>query len=1122
MLKYLGNIIEKRPWFIVILVILITIGFSILIPGLKMKTDFKEFTPEDKVVDAFWKISRSYGEKNLLMFLYIEKLKSDSILSTDALREMQYIEKELLKLNMVNSSLSLISIINQACYLEFGKSVENCTDEQLLIVTNDLLDENNPKEIQIFEKDDPNEKIDFNKYPKIAKGKSIDEIDIKNCFISYDENIFTFSFEVYDLSSFKSELKSPIPFYNVVEWYLDFENIIRPNPQLDINYKISAHIEPKHSIWEIGKGPLKNIKSIAQYIKNRELVNSYKMDAYLWIKAPDMPFYFPINLETAKVYFDFDENMINIDVSREEIGKYGVALTYGSYELPAKLTNFKAGTRYYQSPVLKLPWLRVSANTSSFFRFLDKVINRPILGKITENLFNKFANFSYQDFDELFEKTDQYISLPDQISLKDLEQSWINCDVSPDKGFSENQLFVETNIFDEIRISILGLISDDYKITKKPSATIILLYINVSSEFESQSSATEYLLEKIKEIDLKNSEVTVIVTGDSVISLQMNEVTNEANIIIVPMIFIMIILVLFISFRRVSYVLLPLLALIVSTIWIFGIMVLLDITFTTLSVAIIPLVLGLGVDYSVHLSHHYRLELSKGLTPAIAIKRSVSEVGTAMFLAMITTVIAFLSFLSASIPPLRDLGILLSIGIFFTFITSITLQASIRYILDRKKGKLKKLKIKKSYKLNILMGHFARIILKNQKKIIIVVIVVTIFLGYSATKIETGFDLYSFLPEDNPAMDVFGKIQEDFPYVGQVQEYILIEGDVATIKTLEGIKETHENFLDDTFITKKSDGTANAESIYTIILQATNNNESLIEEFNLDKVTKIPNSDKDVERLYDYLWNNLEYGIQTQISLNKTVSGYYDGAVIRVFVSVAVATDQEGKLTNDLELFNKEFQEDLADYGNAKGIATGQWVITNKITSDLSQSQIISTAISFILATIVLIIAYKRFSLGFIVLIPVMFSIIWILGTMSIIGYNLDVLTITVTSLTIGIGIDYAIHATEKFRLVVDKTGDVNVALYETIEKTGGALLIAALTTILGFGMLIFAPIPPQAKFGVIMVMTISYSFISSLTILPLVLVRWAKWTKKRKGYIISKRPAEKEFLDEINSNKHK
>jgi len=1116
MLKGLGRIVEKRPWLVITLILLITVGFSTLIPSLEMKTDFKDFMPDDETVQAFWDVSNTFGQSKTMMFLYLENLRAESAISVNAIREIQYIEEKLLDLDEVNSSLSIITILDQICFAEFGDSIKNCTDEQVQIAINDILIKEFPSSIQTFNNDDPNEKIDYNRYPRITRGKSIEDIDIKNCYISYNDESYTFSFEVYDLSSFESKIKSPIPLTNVIEWYLDFENIIRPDPQLDIEYKITAHIEPKNSLWEIGKGPLKNIKSLIQQIVNRELLNSYKKEAYLWVKQKGMPFAFPVSLKTAEIEFDTQKNIIKIDVSRDELGKYGVALRYGSFELPAKLTNFKAGIRYYKTPIFKFPWFRISANTSFILKSLNKIMNRPILGNIANRLMNKFVNFSYEDFKVLFENTDEFISLPDQIALKDLEDLWINLDVAPDNYNSKNEIFIKTPLYEDLKVNILAFLSKDFEKNQKPHASMVLLSLDIGWDYDEQLIKTKMLLSKIKDIDSHYDYISVEVTGDSVISYQMNEVTIEANTIIAPMIFIMIITVLFISFRRTSYVILPLLSLVISMIWIFGLMVLVGIPFTTMSIVIIPLTLGLGVDYSVHLSHHYRLELSKGKTPAEAIRISIFEIGTAMFLAMITTLIAFLSFLTATIPPLRDLGLLLALGIFFTFVTAITFQASLRYIIDRRKKNYIKT-VKKSYKLNIIMGNLSKVVLGNQKKILAMILMVTIIAGIGATQIETGFDLYSFLPEDNPAIDVFSKVEIDFPYIGQVQEYILLKGDVANVKALKGIMKTHKNLEDDTFVAKNPDGAANAESIYTIIYQAVKNNNSLIDKFNLDEGTKLPQTNADSERLLNYLWESYEYGIQTQLLIQKSEQGKFNVAVIRVYINIVSSGRKSGELEKDLNILFDEFQDDLEDYGNVKAIATGQWIITNKITSELTQSQIISTAISIVLATIVLVIAYRRITLGLIAVIPVLISIVWILGVMYFIGYNLDVLTITVTSLAIGIGIDYAIHATERFRLVADKTGDINAALYETIEKTGGALLIAALTTILGFGVLMFAPLPPQAQFGVIMVLTIIFAFLTSVLLLPLILARWGKWSKKRKGYIISSKPRDENFLNEIN-----
>jgi predicted RND superfamily exporter protein len=286
--------------------------------------------------------------------------------------------------------------------------------------------------------------------------------------------------------------------------------------------------------------------------------------------------------------------------------------------------------------------------------------------------------------------------------------------------------------------------------------------------------------------------------------------------------------------------------------------------------------------------------------------------------------------------------------------------------------------------------------------------------------------------------------------------------------------------------------------------------------------TGIPKTDKDVKALYDYLFSGAgislpktdsdfaSFDINSVSMETKTVlyrdQSQYQATLIRVYIDSSLQTE-DGGINDDLELLTQEMNEDLAEYGDANAIVTGNFIITLTITDSLTESQALSTGISIILAALVVIIAYRNPSLGLIAMIPVGVSIIWILGTMYFIGYSLNVLTIMVTSITIGIGIDYAIHATERFRLVADKTGDPEKAVSETISHTGGALLIAALTTGMGFGILAFAPMPPQQQFGIILAITITYSFLTSVIILPLVLAYWAKSRKKRRGFIISSPP---------------
>ncbi len=1121
MLKHLGKIIEKKPWLVIAIVLIVTLGFSILIPSIEIKTDFNDFMPDDEIVQAQSRIIEYFGENQQIMFLYAEKKYTDDILTVDSLREQFYIQEKLLEIPQVEQVLGLPFIIDQICQLEYGRGFKNCSDAEIKTALDDLLEKEATLSLKIFDEDDPNEEIDCVKYPRISDGFSADEADIKNCYIDYKEENIEFSIEVYSLERLEDKIRSPLSITNVFEWYLEFENQVQPDERLNLSYRLSAHIEPTHPIWEIGKGALNNIKLMLERLYNEELIYSYKLETFLWIKPFDETMYFPLKLDNANTDILFEENTIKIIIPHSELKRYGIATSFGEIHLPAKLTNFKAGVRYYQTNFLKLPWLRLTVDTDSFIERIEKIRQKPILNNLAEIALKYSANLTWKEFDMLFNMlTFQGESqLPEYFALKDVEKRWVTGDKAPNEKTSDNVFFIRPYFIDDLEIAAEAFLPRIYSMGIKPDTCLMIVSSNVTPEYETNLGINNNIIEQISFFDSDYDFVTFKSTGQGVISTQINEVTQEANMIIVPMIFFVIISILFVSFRRVSYVVIPLFSLVVSTIWLFGTMVLLDIAFTTIAVALVPLIMGLGVDYSVHLSHDYRLELSKGKTPAEAIKKSILEIGNAMFLAMLTTVIAFLSFLSASLPPIRDFGLLLALGIIYTFITAITLQAAIRYLIDRKEKDFKKIK-KHSFKLNILMGKLSNSVLSHKKKIIASIIIITIVAGFGASQIKTGFDFDSFIPESNPARQLLEKIEEEYPFSSQDQEYILIEGRVSSRVTLKGIKQTHNKIKDDEFAAKNADGSLKTTSIYSIIEQAVNNNDSLVEKFNLDSDTKIPKTSDDVKNLFDYLYNSLEYGSLTKSVIHKDRNGEYDASLIRVYVNIITEGREAEEVSKDLELLYSDLENDLVDYGTADGMVTGGLIITYSMTKSLTRSQLISTGLSVILAAIVLIIAYRRPILGLITIIPVLVSMVWILGTMYFIGYDLNILTITVTSLTIGIGIDYAIHATERFKIVAGKTGDIDAAVCETISKTGGALLIAALTTALGFIVLVFAPIPPQVQFGVITAITITYSFITSVLLLPLVLAKWAKWRKKTKGFIITPEPPEKDYFEEIDSCK--
>ena len=1132
MLEYLGRFIEKRPWLVIIVVLIITIGMSTLLPQIEMKTEFEDFMPEEEVIKASDRVTEYFGQNIQTMFLFLEKQKAESILSPEAIREIYFVEKSIKDTKEVNGTVSIITFIDQICQVEYGKTIEECSNEEIDTVIYDIVSEKIPKKITFFENDDENEEIDYSTFPRLFKGQSIDSIDIKNGNAEYNNEKITFNIEVYDLSELESELKIPISTINVYEWYVDFDNELPIFQDIDIDYKIAAHIEPKHPLWVIGNGLFTNIKNLFENFRSEELFNTYEKSVYLWLKPPGQNMSFPIPLETGEINLNRETNEIKITVSREEIGKYGIATSLGSFQIPAKLGDFEVGSRYYQSSNI-MPWKRIEVNSSFLFQKMQDLSKRPLIGNIANRLLQRATDedISLDDFDEFFNYSNDDISLDDRLALKDIENSWEDFDKYKDDESEERLLFIRPSFFDDLEIGIKGFVSEDYEKYKKPAYSLVLLELNRTRGYEKIIQVNKNVIKNINQIDQEKDFIKIQTTGDGVITAEINEVTSEANQFIGPAIFIIIFIILLINFRKISYVVLPMVALLIATIWLFGTLVLLGMDFSVMQVALVPLIMGLGVDYAVHLFHNYRIELDEGKKSSEAIINSVKDIGGAMFLAMITTVIAFMSFFTATVPAIKDFGLLLGLGVFYTFVTAITILPAFRYILDRNKKAIKPKK-SKVFDVSYVMSKVARVILHHNKKILIIMIILSVFLAFNAVNLNTGFDIQQFAPKDTPSIELFEEISDKFPSSTQTQEYILIEGNVATVDTLKGIYNTHYNFRDDTFIAKNPDDSLKTNSIYTVIQDAVEINQSIATKFNIDNVTGIPKTDNDVKNLFDYLYGkegfsfndfnmdsfdmtNLqdfnyqeiqmgEISTQTKNVLNKNDRGQYDATVIRIYVSFQVEEPTSQTFDDTLGLLKEELENDLSDYGTATAEVTGSNTITLTITNSLTESQILSTFVSIILAAIVLIIAYKNPLLGLVALIPVGLTMIWVLGTMYVIGYSLNALTITITSITIGIGIDYSIHATERFRLVADKTGDIEKAMCETISHTGGALLIAALTTACGFGILAFAPIPPQQQFGVILSITIMYSLFTTILILPSVLVSWAKWRRKSKGYIVT------------------
>ncbi|UCF08862.1 MAG: MMPL family transporter, partial [Thermoplasmata archaeon] len=265
-------------------------------------------------------------------------------------------------------------------------------------------------------------------------------------------------------------------------------------------------------------------------------------------------------------------------------------------------------------------------------------------------------------------------------------------------------------------------------------------------------------------------------------------------------------------------------------------------------------------------------------------------------------------------------------------------------------------------------------------------------------------------------------------------------------------------------------------------------------------------TDADIKAYFDYIYFNDTAPIGNETFGNfakkmiyrepedRSQEGRYTACVIRVVIATFTSTDNR-------EMY-QDFKDDIDGVQFEEGTkvtVTGLMVLTIDIVDSLQANMIRSTVIAVILAAIILIFLYRNVLLGLMPPIPVVLCSLWIVGTMFLLSFSLNILTVMVTALTIGLGIDYSIHVMERFREERERNRrGIQQSIHNTIMSTGTALTISAVTTILGFGVLVFSPMPIAQQFGVITAITIIFSFMAAVLVLPVILIAWAKRKEKK------------------------
>ena len=243
--------------------------------------------------------------------------------------------------------------------------------------------------------------------------------------------------------------------------------------------------------------------------------------------------------------------------------------------------------------------------------------------------------------------------------------------------------------------------------------------------------------------------------------------------------------------------------------------------------------------------------------------------------------------------------------------------------------------------------------------------------------------------------------------------------------------------------------------------------------------------EEDVGAVYERLFVTDERAAATVLSRSD------EGGITSARLVLSVRSVESAQtIADDTRAFADRIESD------ADGItatATGE-----PVTTAVIQDALLETLIEAFAVTLVVILAfltalfrvrYGSWSLGPVVLVPVVASLAWLLGTMTLLGIPFNSETAVITSLAIGLGVDYSIHAGERFMTERERRDGLEAAVRRTITGTGGTLLASAATTAAAFGVLALSLSPPLRRFGIVTGLAIIFAFVAVVTMLPGLLV---------------------------------
>ena len=750
--------------------------------------------------------------------------------------------------------------------------------------------------------------------------------------------------------------------------------------------------------------------------------------------------------------------------------------TYGSKDFLvltyAPISNFTD-----KETILNLQLLKSKIEKLTWVDSVITVIDVPLLKSTDEGLMDRLKNYKTLAYPEIDRKRgfDEIINSPiykNYVISEDGKTSGIVVYLKKDERLAE-YIKVKDKYYDQ---SIETGLSKEEKINYK---NFIKEYENYKNLYNIRNHQN---IAEIRDVISKYGENAKIhLGGIPMIADDMMSYIKSDIVVFGIGVFIFIVLTLWFIFRNLKWVVMPLLGCATSVVIMIGLLGLIGWKVTVISSNFIALMLILNMAMNIHVTVRF-LQLKKEfpqLTKAEAVFEASKKMMLPILYTVLTTICAFLSLVFSGIKPIIDFGWMMTLGLVVSLIVTFLLLPSLINLLssDNEIG----LKSTEKSIITSALGTFT----KNNKILIFgttLIIIVSSIVGIFKLEVENSFINY------------FNKETEIYKGMKKIDEDLGGTTPLNIILKFSKVNQEMKNEEDDEFEEwEEENNTDEDKAKYWFtrdkmdkIIKVHDYLDSLPE---IGKVLSFGSILRVAEDLNNKKLQSLEiavlYSKIPEEIKSEIILPYISVEKDEARISVRIKDSLKDLRRNDLiNKINSELNTKLG-FKKDEYKLSGVLILFNNLLQSLFKSQILTLGIVILGIFLMFFILFRNISLSLIGVVPNFIAAFFILGIIGMLGIPLDMMTITIAAITIGIAVDNSIHYIYRFKEEFEKLKNYNKTLDRCHSTVGVAILNTSITIVFGFSILVLSNFIPTIYFGVFTGIAMLLAMISVLTLLP-------------------------------------